>query len=164
MVSDSFIQAMWIEETFTPMLSKLLKLEFYSDIVIIPGNHDRVFRYEKERALESLGSVANVHCLIDEGVKIGDKLFWGSPWTPWFCGQHWVFNFPDWRENPARARAHARNTWGLVPKETDVLVTHGPPYTVLDACEDGREVGCQYPTYTYLAIYMRAMVCVSEMV
>jgi Icc-related predicted phosphoesterase len=142
--NDGWIQAMWIEETLRPFLQKLIGQGFYKDIVIIPGNHDRVFEYEKERAIDAIGHVPNVHFLLDEGVKINDKLFWGSPWTPWFYGNHWSFNFPDHNINPARARAHARNTWELIPDQTDVLITHGPPFSVLDECVDGFQAGCPW--------------------
>jgi len=142
--TDAFIQSLWIESTLMPTLAKLIESKTYKDIVIIAGNHDKVFAYEQERALDAIHSVPNIHYLQDEGVKIENKLFWGSPWTPWFYGNHWVFNLPDPLENPARARAHARSIWELIPTETDVLITHGPPYSIMDECADGRTVGCPH--------------------
>lgn len=142
--SDAFIQSMWLEETFKPFILKLIESEIYKDIIMIPGNHDRVFELEKERAYDALCDINNFHFLIDEGVKINQRLFWGSPWTPWFYGNHWSFNFPDHSVNPARARAHARNTWELIPNNTDILITHGPPFTIRDECADGFQAGCPY--------------------
>lgn len=142
--SNAFIQCMWLEATLNPFLTKLIETETYTDIVIIPGNHDLCFDMEKDRAREALQDIPNVHLLIDEGVKIQNRLFWGSPWTPYFYGEYFSFNFPDHYKNPARARAHARAAWELIPSETDVLITHGPPFTILDAVHDGREVGCPY--------------------
>lgn len=142
--SNAFIQAMWLEEILVPYLDKLVETETYGDIVIIPGNHDVCFDIERDKAREAFMDSKNIHLLIDEGVKIQNRLFWGSPWTPYFYGQYFSFNFPDHYANPARARAHARGAWGLIPPETDVLITHGPPFTVLDKVHDGREVGCPY--------------------
>lgn len=142
--SDAFIQSMWLSEELAPFLRKLITQEFYSDIIIIPGNHDRVFDFELELGKEALQDLPNVHFLLDEGVKIGQRLFWGSPWTPWFYGNHWSFNLPDPKVNHARARAHARRTWELIPKETDVLITHGPPFSIRDECADGFQAGCPF--------------------
>ena len=33
--------------------------------------------------------------------------------------------------------------WALIPDDTDLLVTHGPPQGVLDRTGDGRMVGCE---------------------
>lgn len=140
--SDAFIQSMWIEEEFVPFAYSLLNNEIYSHIIMIPGNHDRVFEFELEKATVALQDIPNFHLLIDEGVKINNRLFWGSPWTPWFFGNHWSFNFPNPTDNPARARAHTRNCWELIPDQTDVLITHGPPFSILDKCSDGYEAGC----------------------
>lgn len=142
--SDAFIQAMWIEEQLRPFLQKLIDSETYGDIVLTAGNHDRAFDFELEKSLDAIRDIPNVHFLLDEGVKIDNRLFWGSPWTPWFFGDHWSFNFPDHHVNPARGRAHARRTWELISDETDVLITHGPPFTILDECSDGFQAGCPY--------------------
>lgn len=33
--------------------------------------------------------------------------------------------------------------WDLIPNSTDVLVTHGPPYMILDRNLEGLFTGCQ---------------------
>jgi len=142
--ADVTLQGIWLEQAFVPMCKKLLELHMYKDIVITPGNHDRVFQTETEMCRNAFGEIENVHLLIDEGAVIQDKRFWGSPWTPWFYGKHWAYNLPDPEVNHARARAHARNVWELIPKETDVLITHGPPFTIMDLCPDGKEAGCPH--------------------
>jgi hypothetical protein len=47
---------------------------------------------------------------------------YGSPWCPQF--QDWAFNCP---KGPG-----IREKWALIPEDTDVLITHTPPYGVLD--------------------------------
>ncbi len=70
--------------------------------------------------------------LEDEGIVIDGVHFWGSPWQPAFGG--WAFNLP-------RGEA-LREKWALIPRGTDVLVTHGPPFGRGDrASMVGRE-GC----------------------
>lgn len=141
--SDATMQGVWLESAFVPMCQKLIDLGMYSNIVVVPGNHDRVFQAHTQLCREALGEVPNLTLLIDEGTIIDGKFIWGSPWTPWFHGKHWAFNFPDHKVNPARARAHARNCWELIPSKTDILVTHGPPFSVLDTTErDGFDAGC----------------------
>ena len=63
-----------------------------------------------------------------EGVKI-----WGSPYTPWYHGERWGFNV---------RRDEIHNIWNLIPKNTDIVVTHGPVRGILDTTIRGDKVGC----------------------
>ncbi|HIB69648.1 MAG TPA: metallophosphoesterase [Phycisphaerales bacterium] len=98
--------------------------------VVIAGNHDWPFEREPEKARKALGDVIYLEDeeVIIEGVKI-----YGSPWQPVFF--NWAFNLE--RGEPLR------KVWSKIPDDTDVLLTHGPPYDILDRCYDGRRVGCQ---------------------
>ena len=31
----------------------------------------------------------------------------------------------------------------MIPGDTDILLTHGPPHGILDSCSDGFNAGCQ---------------------
>jgi hypothetical protein len=62
------------------------------------------------------------HYLDDSGVEIDGVKFWGSPWQPWFMS--WGFNLP----RGAALKEH----WDKIPMGTDVLITHSPPYGILD--------------------------------
>jgi hypothetical protein len=75
----------------------------------------------------------NAIYLQDSGVDIDGIKFWGSPWQPEFY--NWAFNLP---RGPELARV-----WAQIPNDTDVLITHGPPYGVLDEIYHGKRVGCQ---------------------
>ncbi|EIM88622.1 Metallo-dependent phosphatase [Stereum hirsutum FP-91666 SS1] len=57
---------------------------------------------------------------------------YGSPWSPWFYD--WAFNY-----HPGRS---AEDLVSKFPK-TDILLTHGPPFGILDETSDGSEVGCE---------------------
>ena len=63
-----------------------------------------------------------------EGVK-----FYGSPCQPEFGG--WAFGFE--RGEPIR------EVWGEIPQDTDVLITHGPPFGYGDKLDIGERVGCK---------------------
>lgn len=89
--------------------------------IMVAGNHDRFFQQQPELARAYLDS--GVIYLEDSGCEIEGLHFWGSPWQPWFMD--WAFNLP--RKGP-----QLRERWGLIPSETDVLVTHCPAFGVLD--------------------------------
>jgi len=55
----------------------------------------------------------------------------GSPWTPYFGG--WAFNYKRGPE--------AEQLYGVV-KPCDILLTHGPPYSILDLAQERTPVGC----------------------
>ncbi len=141
---DVFMQKMWIQDTFAPAMHSLLGLKVYKHIVIIPGNHDKAFRYEEKAVREILSQIAgSFHCLIDQQVTIDGKVFHGSPMTPWFGGDYWVYNFPDHRANMGRYKAHAQACWDLIPDDVEVLITHGPPEGILSETWDGTDAGCK---------------------
>lgn len=98
--------------------------------ICIAGNHDGCF--------ETVPTIARdimqrhwVTYLEDSGVTIDGIKFWGSPITPEF--NNWYFN----RARGAQIKRH----WDLIPDDTDVLITHGPPHGVLDKCP--MSVGCE---------------------
>jgi predicted phosphodiesterase len=105
--------------------------------ILIAGNHDWVFEktpgYCKELLWDSIIYLQDSGCTID-GVK-----FWGSPWQPTFF--NWAFN----RDRGPEIRRY----WDMIPRDTNVLITHGPPEGIRDqtrfhasrvGCEDLREV------------------------
>lgn len=104
----------------------------YDQKVYIAGNHDGMLQEVGNYICE--GSV--VYLCDDFFMYKGLKIY-GSPWTPTFCDWYFMKN----RGEDIRAM------WNLIPEDTDILITHGPPYGVLDnpykisASKHGR-VGC----------------------
>ncbi|KAL7645861.1 UNVERIFIED_CONTAM: hypothetical protein RMT77_002758 [Armadillidium vulgare] len=88
---------------------------------------------EKAVSLPSTASIiTNAKYIQDEEVTIcGVKLF-GSPWQPEFCS--WAFNVP-------RGDA-CLSKWNMIPDDTDILITHGPPVGHGDLCCMGVRAGC----------------------
>jgi Icc-related predicted phosphoesterase len=101
--------------------------------LVIAGNHD--FLFEASPGLAgALMDRPGVTYLQDRAVEIEGVRFWGAPWQPWFH---------DWAFNLARGPELER-VWAAIPPETQVLVTHGPPFGVLDVVErNGEHVGCE---------------------
>ena len=97
------------------------QIDKFNRVLIIPGNHDFGFEshflmYKKE--YENAG----ITVLNDSAEVINGVTFYGSPITPWF--HNWAFN---------RHRGEdIQPYWLMIPEETNVLVTHGPPHGILD--------------------------------
>lgn len=98
--------------------------------IVIAGNHDFCFQQQPEEARRLL---TNAVYLEDEAVVIRGIKFYGSPWQPWFF---------DWAFNLHRG-APIREKWQLIPRNTDVLITHGPPAGFGDRTVSGDKVGCE---------------------
>ncbi len=102
----------------------------YQHKVVIMGNHE--LSYDKEppqikkiKALE-LMKEAGIHYLENSEVIINGYKIWGSPIQPWFH---------DWAWNHQRGPEIAA-VWSKIPNDTNILITHGPPYGKLDRVED----------------------------
>lgn len=96
--------------------------------VVVPGNHDGVVDDPSRRKL-----ITNATLLVNEGVEIMGLKIWGSPVTPLFGEAFGVASERD------RAKLYSR-----IPGDTDVLVTHGPPYGILDQLPDSEyHAGCR---------------------
>lgn len=87
--------------------------------IYVPGNHDTSIEagfYTKEDF-----ALRGIHLLIHDSVKINGLRIFGSPYTP---------TFGNWAYMKSRNNLHSY--WQEIPEDTDILVTHGPPKTVLD--------------------------------
>jgi Icc-related predicted phosphoesterase len=98
--------------------------------IFIAGNHDFFFEKSSKTTIASQ-LPEGIHYLNDSGIAIDGVQFWGSPVTPFF--HNWAFN----RQRGSALRKH----WDMVPEGTDVLITHGPPFGILDQVLNGRNNG-----------------------
>jgi Icc-related predicted phosphoesterase len=85
--------------------------------VVVYGNHE--FGFESDSGLRS--RLSNAVVLVNEAAKIEGVTIWGSPVTPMNGG---VFGL-------SRAEDRAR-LYSQIPPETQILLTHTPPFGVLD--------------------------------
>jgi Icc-related predicted phosphoesterase len=106
----------------------------FKEIVLIGGNHDFIleaFMKENHEDILRKDFFPGIHYLRDSGVTIDGVNFYGSPWQPWFY---------DWAFNVQRG-PDIKKYWDLIPQDTQVLVTHGPPMGILDRVGN-EHVGC----------------------
>jgi len=103
--------------------------------VLVAGNHDFAFEKWPDLAVAMVKEVApSVQYLQDSGCELMGLKFWGSPYQPEFM--NWAFNLPS--------GAALKRHWDMIPKGTDVLVTHGPPKGFLDYNHyDNFHCGCE---------------------
>jgi Icc-related predicted phosphoesterase len=101
--------------------------------IVIAGNHD--FAFERSGALARALVAPGVRYLEDSGLTIDGLKFWGSPWLPWFS---------DWAFSLERGGTLAAKR-ALIPDDVAVLITHGPPFGILDRVggPDGEPTGCE---------------------
>ena len=105
-----------------------LDLQPFKHKIVVAGNHDHLLGLS-DHAEEWRPKLTNCIYLEDEGVEIEGVKFYGSPWTPDFFPEHWVFNQPRGAEKTVQR-------WAKIPDDTEVLITHGPPDKILDLCAD----------------------------
>lgn len=104
----------------------------YTYKIFIAGNHDWFFEKSSKMEIDKI-IPANIHYLNDSGVEIEGLKIWGSPVQPAFLD--WAFN----RKKGAEINKH----WKLIPKDTNILITHGPPFGILDRTTSNYNAGCE---------------------
>jgi hypothetical protein len=127
------------------------KIDNYDTKIFIAGNHCRYFENHPEEARGILTGYKTIEYLQDEecilyfdgpnGDTPEDNIhIYGSPWQPKF--NNWAFNLPH---NGEEMKAK----WDVIPANTDILVTHGPPYGYLDipGGQNALRVGCEMLRY-----------------
>ena len=96
---------------------------------LVPGNHDHLLAARPLRP----SLLSNVVVLVNEGIEIEGLRIWGCPVTSLEGDAFGV--------ESAESR---REVYSQIPEDTDVLVTHGPPYGILDTGLDSNwHFGCR---------------------
>jgi len=99
--------------------------------IFIAGNHDF---YPERRPAEFRSLVPDPVCYLEnESITVNGIKIWGSPYTPYYGGL--AFNKKRGKDSKA--------IWDLMPDDTDILLTHGPPHGVLDHSYRFTHVGCE---------------------
>jgi Icc-related predicted phosphoesterase len=95
--------------------------------VYTPGNHDFCFRDMPE--LKDTCRGAGIFYLEHNYTEIMGLKIFGSPHTPKFGDYAWMYR-PD----------ESDRIWSQVP-DCDILITHGPPYGILDRNQNNEHCG-----------------------
>lgn len=105
------------------------KTSNFKKVILVAGNHD--WLAQKEPLLMQILCAERDFIYLNnsdysyEGVK-----FYGSPHSPEFC--NWAFGY---------AEDEAEALWSGIPNDVNVLITHSPPYGILDSVRN-RPLGC----------------------
>lgn len=115
----------------------------FSKIIWIAGNHDNWVQenvsinqqlggseylcdsgteFEYEEPVRDLFDPGNKSLVFRKKLKI-----WGSPWTKRFPGMN-----PHCMAFTVDTDEELAEKWALIPEDTDILVTHCPPYGIMD--------------------------------
>jgi Icc-related predicted phosphoesterase len=129
--------------------NKFLKEQNFKYKVVIAGNHELTFDEERyDKLMSTFGMTGEIKpneakelltdCIYLEnsGIELYGYKFWGSPMTPEFYT--WAF---------MKTREEIDKYWKMIPDDTDILITHGPPMGVLDKTINGEHVGCERLLY-----------------
>ena len=107
----------------------------------IAGNHDWGFQNNVDKVNMILNSFKTIEYLQDSEaiIQVGDEpevKIYGTPWQPEFYS--WAFNLP-------RMGEELKSIWDNIPNDTDILITHGPPFGYLDDVTGrrGQHLGCE---------------------
>lgn len=116
----------------------------YKKKVVIAGNHDVAL----EEFGQTLFNCINFDYLCDTGTEFEGLKMWGSPWTHQFSGINpHCKAFTGSYENDS-----LKEKWELIPKDTDILITHCPPYNILDTTKYNEHVGDVYLLDTIIQV------------
>jgi len=107
----------------TDFLSWFNEVEGFRHKIFIAGNHDWLFQRNNSLARQVVEDVGkgDIIYLENEEKVIENIKFYGTPVQPPFC--NWAFNVFE---------PKLTEYWKIIPDDTDVLITHSPPYMIGD--------------------------------
>lgn len=135
-------------EEYSKFISWLNDLSYQCKIVI-GGNHDGLI----EKGEVTIENASNIHYLCDSGMEFTGLKIWGSPYTRRFPGQNkacMAFS--------VQSEFQLKDHFDLIPNNTDILITHTPPFGILDECINGR-VGSEMLRQVVFRIKPRLSCC-----
>lgn len=112
-----YFQERWLETTFKDWLRDVDAKKK----VFICGNHDFYFEKTPKKIVDKLMQNFPGTYLQDSSVEFEGLNIYGTPWQPYFFD--WAFNLYE---------HDLVKKWALIPKNTDILIVHGPPHTYGD--------------------------------
>ena len=103
--------------------------------VFVAGNHDKglssMFPEEMRITLRDKLSKAGIIYLEHEARDVQGLKVFGSPYSPQFG--EWGFQY-----------LRGSDKWGDIPEGLDILITHGPPFSIMDKNHRNWPCGCEH--------------------
>lgn len=102
--------------------------------IVCMGNHEENCEEPGPHRDAAINFITNsgARYLEDSGIEIDGTKYWASPVSLFFFD--WAFN-----RHPHEIGKH----WDLIPNDTNVMISHGPPYGFGDRTVHGENVGCK---------------------
>jgi predicted phosphodiesterase len=148
--AGDFMNSGYVKTEATEFFDWFDAIDNYDTKILIAGNHDRIMENDPEWAQGILTGYKTIEYLQDDDLTLyydghnGDfpednVHIYGSPWQPAFYD--WAFNLP-------RNSEEMKSKWDAIPTNTDILITHGPPFGYQDI-PGGQSirVGCEMLRY-----------------
>ena len=98
----------------------------YTDKILVFGNHDGNYIY----ILEYAEKYPEIKFLMNSCININGINIFGSPYSVRY--QDWWFMMED---------KELSKIWKEIPEDTEILITHCPPFGILDSTFDGYNAG-----------------------
>jgi Icc-related predicted phosphoesterase len=136
----------------TQFMYDLMDIDYMDMKIFIAGNHDLCFEdinkphhrgdfdwfhhlMNEENLMQSnCEYLEDKHIIIKQPNLSRPIKIYGTPWQPEF--HNWAFNLP-------RNGWELEVKWNEIPEDTDVLITHSPPYGYGDYVLTNERVGCE---------------------
>jgi Icc-related predicted phosphoesterase len=100
-----------------------MRAQDYKKKIVISGNHDN--------HLQELNPFDEIPIdfvyLFDSGTEFEGLKIWGSPWTKTFDGMN-----PRCMAFTVDTDKKLAQKWAMIPEDTDILITHCPPWGIMD--------------------------------
>jgi len=110
-----------------------LQAQDYDKKIFIAGNHDKcIERGQFYFSDQWMGATY----LCDKGTEYQGLKIYGTPWTRWFEGVN-----PLCDGYMLQTELQLGEKFSLIPEDTDILISHGPPWMVLDKTIRRENVG-----------------------
>lgn len=109
----------------------------YKQKIIVAGNHDNFMQsMDEHRVWKYWNRIPHVTYLCDSGTKFENLKIWGTPWTKTFKGMN-----PHCKAFTVDTEEELADKIEMIPQDTDILITHSLPWTILDKTVAGRHAG-----------------------
>lgn len=106
----------------------------YRKIIFIGGNHDNCLKQPEDIIQIFHGDdfpeerwANDIKYLCDSGTEFEGLKIWGSPWTKTFPGMN-----PHCKAFTYDTEEELAEKWAMISEDTDILITHSPPYGIHD--------------------------------
>lgn len=104
----------------------------YRKKIVVAGNHDMMIQESRK----FIDAIIDFEYLQDSGTEFEGVKIWGSPWTKTFKGIN-----PLCTAFTLVSDSELDEKWQRIPEDTDILITHCPPYGICDLIRNRHGIG-----------------------